>query len=84
MTPEREAAYALDYGVAWEDLGSAAQADYDRLAAERAAGLTGQVARLPAGGRSSARVSRSCWQLWLRSGARKQQGCPGPTFGRPG
>ena len=39
MTPEREAAYALDYGVARSDLSEAARPEYDRLAAmPRAAG----------------------------------------------
>jgi protein-S-isoprenylcysteine O-methyltransferase Ste14 len=36
MTPEQEAAYALDYGVARADLPEDAQLAYDRLAEERA------------------------------------------------
>ncbi len=37
MTPEQEAAYALDWELPRKDLKPAAQAAYDRLAAERAA-----------------------------------------------
>jgi protein-S-isoprenylcysteine O-methyltransferase Ste14 len=36
MTPEREAAYALDFGVARSDLPEKAQLAYDRLAQQRA------------------------------------------------
>lgn len=36
MTPEQEAAYALDFGVARSDLSQDAQLAYDRLAAQRA------------------------------------------------
>ena len=35
MTPDREAAYALNYGLARSDLSAAAQVVYDRLRAER-------------------------------------------------
>lgn len=38
MTPEQEAAYALDYGVARADLPEDAQLAYDHLAEERARG----------------------------------------------
>src|SRR5215472_9898866 len=36
MTPEREAAYALDFGVARSDLSPDAQQAYDRLVEQRA------------------------------------------------
>jgi len=35
LTPEQEAAYALDYGVDRKDLPKAAQAEYDKLKQER-------------------------------------------------
>jgi hypothetical protein len=44
MTPEQEAAHALDFNVAREDLGPAAQAEYDRLQAERNIGTSASVA----------------------------------------
>jgi len=47
MTPEREAAYALDFNVARSDLSMAAQLHYDRLKAERAAGMPGQPEPAP-------------------------------------
>jgi len=37
LTPEQEAAYALDYGVSKADLNPAVRAEYDRLLAERRA-----------------------------------------------
>jgi hypothetical protein len=47
MTPEQEAAYALNFGVSRSDLGMAAQVEYDRLSKERAAGLPGQATPAP-------------------------------------
>jgi hypothetical protein len=47
MTPEQEAAYALDYGSSRSGLSMAAQIVYDRLRSERAAGLPGQAAPPP-------------------------------------
>jgi hypothetical protein len=44
MSPEAEAAYALDYGVSRSDLSQAAQLAYDRLRQEREAGLPGRPA----------------------------------------
>jgi hypothetical protein len=44
MNPAAEAAYALDYGVSREDLGTIkAQLEYDRLKAERAGGVQRQA-----------------------------------------
>jgi Phospholipid methyltransferase len=40
MTPEKEAAYALDFGVARSDLPEEAQLAYDRLAEQRARART--------------------------------------------
>jgi len=47
MTPDQEAAYALDYGVSRSDLSMAAQMAYDRLLSEREAGLPGQPEPVP-------------------------------------
>ncbi|HXW88551.1 MAG TPA: hypothetical protein VEJ42_09830, partial [Streptosporangiaceae bacterium] len=58
MTPEQEAGYALDFGVARSDLPEAARLAYDRLAEQRARGRlpgpdsaadakTSQMVRLP-------------------------------------
>jgi len=44
LTPEQEAAYALDYGLSRADLKPEVQAEYDRLLAERRAGRPGQAA----------------------------------------
>jgi protein-S-isoprenylcysteine O-methyltransferase Ste14 len=56
MTPEQEAAYALDFGVARSDLPPDAQLAYDRLVAQRArAAATAPVSRAgaeAAGGRA--------------------------------
>jgi hypothetical protein len=42
MTPEQEAAYALDYNVSRSDLSTAGQLAYDRLKAVRQTGLPRQ------------------------------------------
>lgn len=42
LTPEQEAAYALDYGLSRVELEPQVQAEYDRLLAERRAGRPGQ------------------------------------------
>jgi hypothetical protein len=48
MTPEQEAAYALDFNVSRSDLTMAGQIAYDRLEAERRAGLPRRPASAPA------------------------------------
>jgi hypothetical protein len=47
LTFEQEAAYALDNGVSRDDISRGAQIIYDRLKAEREAGLPGQAAPVP-------------------------------------
>jgi len=47
MTPEQEAAYALDFGVARSDLSEAGQLAYDRLAKQRAIGAKARLAHMP-------------------------------------
>jgi hypothetical protein len=42
MTPEQEAAYALERGLSRVELEPLVQAEYDRLLAERRAGRPGQ------------------------------------------
>jgi protein-S-isoprenylcysteine O-methyltransferase Ste14 len=61
MTPEREAAYALDFGVARSDLSPEAQLAYDRLAEQRAR-VRAQAPVVPANAEaSSAPVVMSRW-----------------------
>jgi protein-S-isoprenylcysteine O-methyltransferase Ste14 len=47
MTPEQEAAYALDFGVARTGLSEAAQLAYDRLAEERAIAAQARLTQMP-------------------------------------
>ena len=49
MTPEQEAAYALDYGVARSDLSSDAQLAYDRLVEQRDAARSAPAHAEPSG-----------------------------------
>jgi len=68
MTPDQEAAYALDYGVSRSDLSMAAQMAYDRLLSEREAGLPGQPEPVPeVRARSSSEVRERILQMFKRS-----------------
>ena len=59
MTPEKEAAYALDFGVARCDLPEEAQLAYDRLAEQRARARTS--APVPPADAEDGRVTMSRW-----------------------
>jgi len=61
MTPEQEAAYALDFGVARNDLSAEAQLAYDRLVEQRARAAASAPV-LPAGAEAtSAPVTMPRW-----------------------
>jgi hypothetical protein len=67
LTPEQEAAYALDYGVSRADLRPRVQAEYDRLLAERRAEATRPRATAPAAigeqaGRPANSTAAATWQ----------------------
>jgi protein-S-isoprenylcysteine O-methyltransferase Ste14 len=59
MTPEKEAAYALDFGVARSDLPEEAQLAYDRLAEQRARARTS--APVPPADAEDGRVTMPRW-----------------------
>jgi hypothetical protein len=60
LTPEQEARYALDFGVARSDLPEDAQAAYDRLAEQRARAGT-QVPVSPADAEAAPRATMPRW-----------------------
>ena len=62
MTPEQEARYALDFGIARSDLPEAAQLVYDRLAEQRARAAS-QVSI--SGGRAEAASARVIMPKWV-------------------
>ena len=59
MTPEKEAAYALDFGVARSGLPEEAQLAYDRLAEQRARARTS--APVPPADAEDGRVTMPRW-----------------------
>ena len=63
MTPEQEAAYALDFGVAKSDLHKDAQLAYERLVEQRARARASAPASQP--GAEAARASRGLGSLLL-------------------
>jgi protein-S-isoprenylcysteine O-methyltransferase Ste14 len=61
MTPEQEAAYALDFGVARSDLPKDAQLAYDRLVEQRARARASAPVSQPRAGAASERVILPRW-----------------------
>lgn len=65
MTPEQEAEYALDFGVARRDLPEAARLAYDRLVEQRARARPPGPASRGDDGAAGDRVIRPAWVAWL-------------------
>ena len=65
MTPEQEARYALDFGVARRDLPEEARLAYDRLAEERARARPCEPASRAGSGAAGDRVTMPGWSAWL-------------------
>jgi protein-S-isoprenylcysteine O-methyltransferase Ste14 len=65
MTPEQEAAYALDFGVARSDLPPDAQLAYDRLAQQRARAAAAAPVGHPDAAAASAAVTMPRWAAAL-------------------
>lgn len=61
MTPEQEAAYALDFGIARSDLPTEVQLAYDRLAEQRAGARAQAPVSHPPAGATSAPVAMPRW-----------------------
>jgi hypothetical protein len=75
MTPEQEAAYALDFNVSRDDLKPTVQVEYDRLAKERAARLPRQAQATPqVPARSSPEVRAHILKMFKRAN---------PKYARP-